>query len=112
MRQGLTAGSSEGTTSPAGRLVAATDVRLDDLQELTHALRADLLARGEFLPSSWVEESAAQLRSGELQGWVLAGSPPAGLAFASPRAQRAYGHVHLPPGTTAGPRLALLLEPL
>lgn len=110
MREGLNGPRSE--TDPPLRLVAATDVRLDDLQELTHGLRADLLERGEFLPSSWVEEAAGQLKSGELQGWVLPGPPLGGLAFVSPRARRAYGHIHLPTGAEAGRRAARLFGPL
>lgn len=112
MREGLAAVAGDPGPSPGGPLLAATAVRLDDLQELTHALRADLVRRGEFLSSNWVEESAAQLRSGELQGWVLAGPPPAGLAFVSARAQRAYGHVHVTRGPDALARVLRLMGPL
>ena len=112
MREGLAAEPSDPRPGAGGPLVAAAAVRLDDLQELTHGLRADLVQRGEFLPSSWVEEAAAQLRSGELQGWVLTGPPASGLAFLSPRARRAYGHVHVPPGPDGLARVHRLMEPL
>ena len=88
----------------------ATTARSDELAELTHALRADLLRRGEFLPPSWVEEAAEDLRSGRLTGWVLGGRGPNAVAFYSVRGPRAYGHVHAEPGPGAVDRAARLVE--
>ncbi|HYK93420.1 MAG TPA: GNAT family N-acetyltransferase [Thermoplasmata archaeon] len=95
------------------RRVPASRARSDDLLELTHALRAELLARGEFLPPRWVEESANDLKLGTLRGWVLLdGNSPVGFAFFSPRAARAYGHVHVLPGPGGLDRAEALLEGL
>ena len=88
----------------------ATSVRVDELVELTHALRADLLARGEFLPSSWVEEAAEDLRAGRRAGWVLGAPGPTGLAFYSLRPHRGYAHVHVTPGGDPVARAARLLR--
>lgn len=86
------AGGSDAEPRPA------TLVPADQLAELTHGLRAELLHRGEFLASSWVEESAGDLRAGRLVGWVLGESPPTALAFYSPRGTRGYAHAHIAPG--------------
>ncbi|MCI4368585.1 MAG: GNAT family N-acetyltransferase [Thermoplasmata archaeon] len=72
------------------------------LLELTHAIRAELLRRGEFLPVSWVEEAAEDLRAGRLSGVYLPGTPhPLGVAFLSGRGDRAFGHVHVAAGPGA-----------
>lgn len=91
----------------------ATEARPDDLLELTHGLRRELLARGEFLPSTWVEEAANDLKAGRLRGWIHGanGGPP-GLAFFSPRSGRAYGHVHVTAGPNALGRARELLGTL
>ncbi len=90
----------------------ATLARPDALVELTHALRADLLRRGEFLPSSWVEEAAADLRAGRLIGWVLGEPAPTTLAFYSMRGPRAYAHIHVEPGPDAVDRTSQLIDQL
>jgi ribosomal protein S18 acetylase RimI-like enzyme len=100
------AGGSGGEVRPA------TSVPSDELAELTHALRAELLRRGEFLPSPWVEEAAGDLRAGRLAGWVLGGRPPNALAFYTPRGRRAYAHAHLVPADDAVGRAAQLLHRL
>jgi len=100
------AGGSEPTPRPA------TSASSDELVELTHALRAELLRRGEFLPSAWVEEAAADLRGGRLAGWVLGGRSPSALAFYSPRGRRAYAHVHVLPGPDALRRATQLVDRL
>ncbi len=82
-----------------------------ELVELTHALRRALLARGEFLAPAWVEESARDLRRGDLPGWVYRGEAPA-LGFLSVRARRAYGHVHATPSPVAVERAERLLVAL
>ncbi|MCI4337370.1 MAG: hypothetical protein L3K17_09350, partial [Thermoplasmata archaeon] len=98
---------------PAGTFaVPATQARPDDLMEITHRLRAELLGRGEFLPSTWVEESAAELKGGQLRGWVIAGSPLAGVGFLSVRPGRAYGHVHVSEGPDRLDRARTLLTVL
>jgi len=91
----------------------AVDVPLDVLQGLTHALRAELLRRGEFLPSPWVEEAAEDLRAGRLAGWVSGpGTDGDGLAFLSARPGRGYGHIHVGPGPDALARSEALLDAL
>jgi ribosomal protein S18 acetylase RimI-like enzyme len=95
-----------------GLPVEATAVRPDALLELTHALRAALLEKGEFLPPTWVEEAANDLRAGRLRGWVLEPTQPVGLAFFSPRPGRAYGHVHVVPGPEGVARARRLLDTL
>ena len=90
----------------------ATTARPDELAELTHGLRADLLARGEFLPTTWVEESAADLRSGRLAGWVAGGRPPTALAFFTPRGARAYAHAHVAAGPDPVARALALVDRL
>ena len=98
----MAAGASES-------LATARSARRDVLQELTHGLRAELVRRGEFLPSAWVEEAADDLHAGRLEGWVLAGDPPGGIGFFSRRARRAYVHVHITEGPEATARAARLL---
>ena len=102
-------GADGGPRPPGGELVPTTQVRLDDLTELTHALRAALLEKGEFLPSRWVEESATDLHEGRLRGWVLRDPAPVGLAFLSARPTRLYGHVHIAPGPQAPDRARRML---
>ena len=91
---------------------SATTARPDELAELTHALRAELLQRGEFLPPAWVEEAAADLRAGRLAGWVLGGPPPNALIFYSPRGRRAYAHAHVGAGDDPVGRADALLRQL
>jgi|GEM_PF-230425 len=110
MRGDVTA-AADAAASP-GSPRSAANARLDDLQELTHGLRSELVARGEFLPPTWVEEAAAQLKDGRLQGWVLSSPDGPGLAFLSPRPGRAYGHVHVTRGPHAVERAEVLLAAL
>jgi ribosomal protein S18 acetylase RimI-like enzyme len=79
-------------------VLSARDGRPDRLMELTHQVRAELLLRGEYLPSTWVEESAQDLRAGRLHGWFLEGPGPGGLAVVSTHGHRAVGHVHAESG--------------
>jgi len=79
-------------------LAPATSLPTTELVELTHGLRSELLRRGEFLPSAWVEEAATDLHRGDLVGWCTRDGGPA-LGFFSRRARRAYAHVHVAPGT-------------
>lgn len=103
----------EPAASPRPSPVPATEAPADQLLELAHGLRTELVARGEYLPPGWVEEAAQDLKAGRLRGWALPPSPaPGGLAFFSPRTGRAYGHVHVVPGPDALPRLRELLSTL
>ncbi|MCI4327804.1 MAG: GNAT family N-acetyltransferase [Thermoplasmata archaeon] len=70
----------------------ATEARPDVLLELVHSVRAALLARGESISSAWVEEAAHDLKAGRQVGWTLGTEA---IAFASPRAARTFGHVHV-----------------
>jgi ribosomal protein S18 acetylase RimI-like enzyme len=90
-------------------LRSARTARPDELLELTHGVRTELLHRAEFLPASWVEEAATDLLAGRLVGWVLPVGEPAGLAFYSRRPHRAYAHVHLDPGPDGVDRARRLL---
>ena len=76
----------------------ARSVPVDRLQELAYELRRDSVERGATIPSSWVEETAQDLRSGKSLGWVLDDGGAGGLALLSLREHRAYGHVHVEPG--------------
>jgi ribosomal protein S18 acetylase RimI-like enzyme len=106
-------GPAHSPDPPAGVVRAATQVPVDLLLELTHAVRGELLARGEYLPPRWVEEAAHDLRSGRLRGWVLdPEAGPQGLAFLSARASRAYGHAHVVPGAGSVERVTPLLDVL
>lgn len=79
------------------------------LVELTHAVRRELLLRGEFLPPTWVEESAHDLRTGALLGWVT-GEGHSALGFVSRRDHRAYAHVHVDESPLAAGRAERLLQ--
>jgi ribosomal protein S18 acetylase RimI-like enzyme len=80
----------------------ATEVSADRLMEVTHAIRSELLARGEFLPSTWVEESANELHVGTLPGWCIVEEGQfRALGFFSSRGPRAYGHVHVSKGSSS-----------
>ncbi len=70
----------------------ATEARPDLLLELVHSVRASLLARGESIASSWVEEAAQDLKAGRQVGWTLGAEA---IAFATARGARLFGHVHV-----------------
>ncbi|HEV8049060.1 MAG TPA: GNAT family N-acetyltransferase [Thermoplasmata archaeon] len=70
----------------------ATEVRPDLLLELVHSVRATLVARGESIASSWVEEAAQDLKAGRQAGWVVGTEA---IAFATARGARLFGHVHV-----------------
>ncbi len=76
----------------------ARGVPVPALLELIQHLRRALLARGEFLGPSWVEEAARDLHDARIPGWVTGPvTAPTGVAFYSLRPHRAYGHVHVDP---------------
>lgn len=70
--------------------------RGDELEELAHAVRRDLLGRGEAPPPGWVDEVTRDLQSGRMHGWYYPAG--GGLAFGSVRGDRAFGHVHVAAG--------------
>ena len=94
------------------RPVPAHSVRPDELEELTHGLRVELLRRGEAPPSAWVEEAARELRSGRVTGWVFQGAKERALGFYSLRGPRAFGHVHVEGGPAASERARELVHTL
>ena len=90
----------------------AREARSDELEELAHAVRSELLRRGEAPAAGWIEEIVAELRSGRVTGWYLPGPGERGLAFFSVRGERAFGHVHVQDGADAVARAAELLNGL
>ena len=105
--------SGPGGAGPTRGVRPAVEASSELLLELAHGLRQELVRRGEFLPSSWVEEAANVVKRGRMQGWVVGPrAEDGGLAFLSPRAGRAYGHAHVTPGPDAFDRLLPLLEAL
>lgn len=76
----------------------APTARLDELEELAHGLRQELLRRGEAPPTRWVEEIVEQLRAGRVDGWYYPTAQGPGLGFFSARGDRAFGHVHIAAG--------------
>jgi ribosomal protein S18 acetylase RimI-like enzyme len=81
-----------------------------DLLEIVHAVRRELVDRGEAVPPNWTEDTARDLRSGRLAGWVL-GRPGAlsGLVLIATGPGRAYGHVHAEPGSDGVDRAITLV---
>jgi ribosomal protein S18 acetylase RimI-like enzyme len=91
----------------------ALEAPVDELLKRTQALRLELLRRGEFLPPSWSEEAARDLRSGELAGfWLSSDGGAPGLAVYSRREGHLFAHVHLDPGADPRRRGFRLLEAL
>ena len=93
-------------------LLPAQSARSDELEELIHSVRAELLRRGEAPPSSWVQEAARELKAGRITGWYHPGTDAPGLGFFSVRGDRAFGHVHVAPGADAPGRARQLVEVL
>lgn len=89
-----------------------TEARRDLIEELVHAIRGQLLERGESPPSSWIEESTDDLVKGRTKGWYLTGpnAETSGLGFYSIRPRAAFGHVHVEPGPGAVRRATRLLD--
>jgi GNAT superfamily N-acetyltransferase len=88
----------------------ARSARRDELEELAHSVRQELLKRGESPPAGWVEEAAQDLHAGRLPGWYYASASSRGLGFYSARGDRAFGHVHVEPGTDAVGRAERLVD--
>jgi ribosomal protein S18 acetylase RimI-like enzyme len=80
-----------GPTSPREATAGSTD----ELLELLQSVRRDVSLREEDPSGGWVERSVEELRDGRKPGWYY---PPSegggGIAFATVRGSRAWGHVH------------------
>jgi GNAT superfamily N-acetyltransferase len=70
----------------------------DELEELLHSVREQLLRREESPSGNWIESSANELRAGTKPGWYLPVAEGGGIAFYARRGSEAYGHVHASPG--------------
>ncbi len=77
---------------------STTGASPEDLLELVQSLRHALAARREAPAGPWVEEVAADLRSGRRIGWCYPPSAGGGLAFFAARGSNAFGHVHVEVG--------------
>lgn len=92
--------------------VPARGVRSDELEELAHAVRRELLRRGEAPGPGWVEDVVRELGAGRVPGFYHPSTEGHGLGFYSTRGDRAFGHVHVEPGAEAILRARQLLEKL
>jgi ribosomal protein S18 acetylase RimI-like enzyme len=90
----------------------ATGASLDELLELVHGVRQELLLREEAPTGDWVERSAIALRSGEQLGWFYPLASGGGLAFFSTREAEAFGHVHVGAGPAPAERARHLADRL
>ena len=86
----------------------ATSAPLDELLEILQAMRHELVRREETVAGDWVEDTAAELRSGRKLGWYYPISEGAGLGFYARRGADAFGHVHVAPGPRAADRAVRL----
>jgi ribosomal protein S18 acetylase RimI-like enzyme len=86
----------------------ATAAPLDELLEIVQSLKHELVQREETVTGDWVEESAAELRSGQRTGWYYPIARGAGISFYAPRGTDAFGHVHVAAGPGAVERAARL----
>ncbi|MGI0129967.1 MAG: GNAT family N-acetyltransferase [Thermoplasmata archaeon] len=73
----------------------------DELLDLVHLVRRELLLREEAPTGNWVEGSATDLRTGAKSGWYYPLSSGGGLAFRSERGRASFAHVHVGPGPEA-----------
>lgn len=88
----------------------ATAAPADLLLELLYDVRRALEQRGEAPRGEWIEETAAELRSGRMPGWFYPPQDGGGISFYSGRAARAYGHVHVAGAPGAGERAERLMR--
>jgi len=70
----------------------------DELLELAHLLRRELVVREEGPIGDWLESFAERLRSGETTGWYYPLATGGGLASRSEREGTSFEHVHVAPG--------------
>jgi ribosomal protein S18 acetylase RimI-like enzyme len=94
----VTASTTEEDPQPA------TAAPLDELLEIVQSLKHELVRREETVAGDWVEDSAAELRSGRKVGWYYPVRGGAGLGFFAQRGSDAFGHVHVAPGPKASDR--------
>jgi len=90
----------------------ATSARKDELFELVHEVRAELLLRDESPTGAWLEETVEDLKSGRKPGWCYPLAQGGGLAFYSARLPEAFGHVHVPAGPDESERARALATAL
>jgi ribosomal protein S18 acetylase RimI-like enzyme len=82
-------------TPPRDPPRAATAGTADELLELLQAVRREVSLREEDPSGEWVERSMEDLRAGRKPGWFYSPSNEGGgIAFATVRETRAWGHVH------------------
>ena len=70
----------------------------DELLELVHEVRQELLLRDESPSGEWIEETAEDLKRGRKPGWYYPASAGGGLSFYTAREGEAFAHVHVSPG--------------
>jgi len=75
------------------------------LEELLHAVRAELRARDEDPSGAWIEETAAELAGGGKVGWYLDPPERGGLLFYARRGPALYAHLHAAGGLAPARRL-------
>ena len=90
----------------------AIRARRDDLLEIVHAIRTELLLREESPTGNWIDETVDDLASGRKPGWYYPPSVGGGLAFATGSRGDEFGHVHVGPGANAAARARRLAESL
>jgi GNAT superfamily N-acetyltransferase len=86
----------------------ATTAPKDELLELVHQVRQELLLRDEAPTGDWIEETVEDLKRGRKPGWFYPGSDGGGVAFYTERAGDAFAHVHVPAGPDESARASEL----
>lgn len=89
-----------------------TAAPLDELLEIIQSLKHELVRREETIAGDWVEESAAELRSGRKLGWYFPIAEGPGIGFYAQRGRDAFGHVHVAAGASAVKRATRLATTL
>lgn len=90
----------------------ATAAPLEELLEIVQSLKHELERREETVAGDWVEDSAAELRSGRKPGWYYPEVEGAGISFYARRGPDAFGHVHVARGPTTVERASQLATTL
>ena len=70
----------------------------DELLELVHQVRQELILRDEAPTGAWIEETVEDLKAGRKPGWTYPAAEGGGLAFFTARGPDAFAHVHVPSG--------------
>jgi ribosomal protein S18 acetylase RimI-like enzyme len=89
-----------------------TAAPLDELLEILQSLKHELERREETVAGNWVEDSAAELRSGRKVGWYYPAAEGAGIGFYARRGSDAFGHVQVATGPSAVAQAARLATTL